>query len=156
MTRITGKKGARRLAASAGALVAGLAVGVPPAGAASPSAQKTPLTQTNRGCDGNVIGPVLSQAKGFAILSRPERDKVVAAVAVKGARPNTTYNIRLIQILPDDSDCHTINGTLTTDSNGHGNANVQERVLPGATTAWVDLNGQLDFDNYYDTQPVAF
>lgn len=156
MTRIIRSGHARIIATSAGAFVAALAVGVPSAGAAATPAQKMPLTQTNRTCDSTVIPPERTQPFGFAVVTKPAKDKLVAAVALKGALPNTAYNIRLIQILPDDADCHTVDGTLTTDAFGNGNANVQEPVLPGATSVWVDLNGQINPDNFYDTAPVSF
>lgn len=156
MTRTLQDWNVRIIVASAAGLVTVLALGAPAAdGAATPS-QKVPLTQTNRGCDAGVIPPVFAQARGFVAVTRTASGKLAAAVAVKGARPNTTYNIRLIQLLPDSSDCHGIDGTLTTDGLGDGNANVQEHMLPGATSAWVDLNGQNDFTNFYDTAPMSF
>jgi hypothetical protein len=156
MRHIIRSRHTRIIATSAVALVMALAVGVPSAGAGATPAQKTPLTQTNRSCDSTVIPPTHAQPFGFAVVVKPATNKLVAAVVLQGALPNTTYNIRLIQLLPDDSDCHTVDGTLTTDAWGNGNANVQEPVLPGATSVWVDLNGQLDPDNFYDTAPVSF
>lgn len=156
MSQIVRSRHMRIIATSALALVMALAVGVPSAGARAAPAQKTPLTQTNRSCDSTVIPPIRSQTFGFAVVVKPASNKLVVAVVLQGALPNTTYNIRLIQLLPNDSDCFTVDGTLTTDAFGNGNANVQEPVLPGATSAWVDLNGQLDPANFYDTAPVSF
>ena len=156
MMRTFPNRHARIVSASAAGLVAAMAWGVPSAGAAATASQKVPLTQTNRSCDGTVIPPVLAPALGFAAVTRTATDKLAAAVALKGAAPNTTYAIRLIQLLPDGSDCQRVDGTLTTDSLGNGNANVQEKLLPGATSAWVDLNGQNDFTNFYDTAPMSF
>lgn len=145
------------LAASVLALSLGAAVGVPAvAAAAATPAQKIPLTQTNRDCDGTVIPPVFSEAHGFAVVIKPASGKLVANVVLKNAEPNAIYNIRLIQLLPGSTDCATIDGTLTTDAEGDGNANVQEPVLPGVTSAWVDLNNQADFTNFIDTAPVSF
>jgi hypothetical protein len=133
-----------------------LALGAPSAGAAATPNQKVPLTPTNRACDATVIPPVFAQAQGFAAVTRTSTGKLAASVAVKGARPNTTYTIRLIQLLPDNSDCQGTDGTLTTDSLGNGNANVQEFLLPGATSAWVYLNGPDASGNVYDTAPMSF
>ncbi|QGN58554.1 hypothetical protein [Nostocoides sp. HKS02] len=156
MTRTIRNRNARILGASAAGLAAVLALGTPSAGAAATPSQKVPLTQTNRSCDATVIPPVFAPAQGFAAVTRTATGKLAASVAVKGARPNTAYTIRLIQLLPDNSDCQGIDGTLTTDALGNGNANVQELLLPGATSAWVDLNGQNDFTNFYDTAPMSF
>jgi hypothetical protein len=118
-------------------------------------AQRMPLTQTNRDCSGAVIGPPQDQPFGFAVIVRPASGRLIANVVLQGALPDTTYNIRLIQVLPNSADCFTIDGTLTTDSFGDGNANVQEPVIPGASSAWVDLNNAADSTNFYDTTPVS-
>jgi hypothetical protein len=145
------------LAVSVLTLSLGAAIAVPAAAAASATpAQKIQLTQTNRDCSGSVIGTVATEPHGFAVVIKPASGKLVANVVLQNAQPDATYNIRLIQVLPDSSDCLTIGGTLTTDAEGDGNANVQELVLPGATSAWVDLNNQADFTQFFDTAPVTF
>jgi hypothetical protein len=103
-----------------------------------------------------VIGTPVSEPPGFAVVIKPASGKLVANVVLQNAPPNTTYNIRLIQILPDSSDCLTIDGTLTTDAAGDGNAKVQEPVLTGATSAWADLNNAAEFTQFFDTAPVNF
>lgn len=143
------------------ALAACAVVAMPAAASAQATpAQKIPLTQTNRDCSGMVIGQPQSQSFGFAVVVRSAgpkpNGKLVANVVLQGARPDATYNIRLIQVLPGDPDCQMIDGTLTTDASGDGNANVQEPVLPNASTAWVDLNNAADFTNFYDTEVVSF
>jgi hypothetical protein len=67
------------------------------------------------------------------------------------------YNIRLIQISPGGVvvDCSTVDGTLATDSSGYGSTNVQEAVVQGATSAWVDLNNQADTTDFYDTAALS-
>ncbi|HEY2640599.1 MAG TPA: hypothetical protein VGI66_12040 [Streptosporangiaceae bacterium] len=145
------------LAASVLALSVGAAIAVPAAAAADATpAQKVPLTQTNRDCSGIRIGAPAAEAHGFAVVIKPASGKLVANVVLQNAEPNATYNIRLIQILPDSSDCATVDGTVTTDAAGDGNANVQEPVLPGASAAWVDLNNRADFTHFFDTGPVTF
>ncbi len=145
------------LAAPALGLALGAAVAVPAAATAQATpAQKLPLTQTNRDCTGAVIGSEQSQTFGFAVIIKTASGKLVANVVLQNDQPNTTYNIRVIQVVPGAQDCATVDGTLTTDSSGDGNANVQEQVLPGATTVWVDLNSQQNFAQFYDTVPVGF
>lgn len=141
-------------AVAASALAMG--VGLPSATASGMRAHQAPLTQTNRWCDATVIGEAQTRGFGFVNLIRPASGKLVAAVVLKGASPNTTYDIRLIQVVPGDTDCHTIDGTLTTDADGNGSANVQQKILPGATKAWVDLNNQADFAQFYDTAALSF
>lgn len=126
-----------------------------PAQAAATPAQKVPLTQTNRNCDGMPFDRQ-DQSFGFAVVHKTGSDKLVASVVLRNAPPNTTYNIRLIQLLSGDVDCSAIGGTLTTDAQGDGDANVQEHVLPGASSVWVDLNNQNNFAAFFTAQIVNF
>lgn len=157
MARIKSGRHAGVVATLTGVVVAALGLGVPAATAGATPAQKVPLTDTNRDCSGTAISPPSSTGSfGFAVTVAPASGKLVAAVALKGALPNATYDIRLIQVGGNPSDCDQIDGTLTTDATGDGNANVQERFLSGAGQAWVDLNNQANFGDFYDTQPVSF
>jgi hypothetical protein len=119
-------------------------------------AQKVALTRTNHSCDGVRIDGDRPTPFGQAVVTRPASGKLVVSVSVTGASPDTTYAIRVIQLLPGDADCHGIAGYLTTDSLGGGRASVQELVLPGASQAWVDLNATDDFTNFLDSDPVSF
>ena len=154
--------GARRARVATLAVVAVLGVGLEMqavAAAGATPAQRTPLTRTNRVCDGSIIGPEAPQPFGFVNLTRPASDKLVASVVLQGGPPGTTYNIRLIQVVPGDADCGSatvFEGTLTTDDLGNGNANVQEPVLPGASAAWVTLNKDGDFTDFFNMAPVTF
>lgn len=142
-----------------GASVLAMAAGLGVAGAAQASAtpaQKMPLTQTNRDCAGTAIGAPQTQSFGFAVITKTASGKLVVAVALKNGPPDKTYNIRLIQLVPGDADCFMVDGTLTTDAEGDGNANVQEAVLPGASSVWVDLNNQANFADFFTTQVVSF
>jgi hypothetical protein len=161
MASIFGTRHTKAAALAAVGMLAALGLGAPAADAAATPAQKTAVTDANRDCSGAVVGAGSSGKFGFANVVKPGSGKLVAAVALKGAEPNTTYNLRLIQILPGAADCGSyaagpFNGTLTTDSLGNGNANVQEPVLPGAGSVFVVLNGQGDPNNFYDTAPVSF
>ena len=159
MTHVLRRGFAPVLAASA--LVLGVGFSLPAAGAATAPAQKATLTQTNRNCDGSLAGPAATQPFGFANITVPAAGKLVTAVMLKGATPNSTYNIRLIQLPESLGDCgHFINGpfdgTVTTDSSGNGSTNVQEPVLTGATSVFVDLNNQANPDDFLTTPVVTF
>ncbi|MFC8504271.1 hypothetical protein ACFUC1_18080, partial [Pedococcus sp. NPDC057267] len=134
--------------------------GAPPAGGAHPPAatpaQKVVLTRTNRNCDGLMVDGDRPTPVGQAVVTRAASGKLVVSVSVTGASPDTTYAIRVIQLLPGDADCHGIAGYLSTDSLGAGRASVQEAVLPGASQAWVDLNATDDFTNFLDGEPLSF
>ncbi|SES16065.1 hypothetical protein SAMN05216199_2270 [Pedococcus cremeus] len=138
-------------AAAAGALVLGLG-GLPSANASGGGgAHKLSLTQTNRGCDGAQIGQTQQARFGFVNMIATGERHVVANVVLKGARPNTTYSVRVIQLVPGDADCSTVDATLTTDPLGNGHVLVHETVLDGATGAWVAVNNQADFTQFYAT-----
>jgi hypothetical protein len=143
------------MAASLAAMAAGLGVAGGAQAAATP-AQKVPLTQTNRSCNGTIIGEPTTRSFGFAIIRKTAHGRLVVTVALKDGPPNTTYNIRLIQVVAGDADCTVVDGTLTTDADGDGNANVHEAVLPGASRVWVDLNNQANFADFFDTRVVTF
>ena len=155
MRRLLGRRLWLGVAASVSLVAAGLGVAGAAHGSATP-AQKLPLTQTNRDCGGSVIGASQSRSFGFAVVTKTGRGGLVVTVALKGGPPNTTYNIRLIQLVAGDANCTVVDGTLTTDADGDGNANVHEAVLPHASRVWVDLNNQADFTEFFDTQVVAF
>ena len=155
MRGFLGRRPLLAVAAFLVAMAAGLGVAAEAAQAAATPAQKVPLTQTNRSCDGAVIGEPANQPLGFAIITKAAQGRLVVAVALKGGPPNTTYNIRLIQVVAGDADCAVVDGTLTTDAEGDGNANVHEAMLPGASRVWVDLNNQADFADFFDTRVVT-
>jgi len=144
------------------ATLVGLGLSTSIARAASPNngAQKVPLTTTNRNCDGTVATPPgIGGGTGFAIINKAAPGKLISNVVLENAVPNATYNIRLIQILPNAVDCQPYNGpgeaTLTTDALGNGSANYQEAVIDGAKGAFVVLNNQADpGDDFYTTQVV--
>ena len=155
MRRFLGRKPFQAVTASLAVMAAGLGV-AGGAQAAATSAQKVPLTQTNRDCGGSIIGEPLTQSFGFAVIRKTARDRLVVEVALKGGPPHTTYNIRLLQVVAGDADCTPVDGTLTTDADGNGNASVKEAVRPNASSVWVVLNNQADFADFFDTQVVFF
>ena len=155
MRRLPTRKPARAVAAFAIAMAAGLALAGGAQAAGTP-AQKMPLTQTNRSCDGTLSGEPTTRPFGFAVIRETGHGRLVATVALKGGPPNTAYNVRLIQVVAGDADCIGVGGTLTTDDDGNGNANVHEVVRPGASRVWVVLNNRANFAEFFDTQVVSF
>ena len=131
------------------------------AGAASPNshAQKVPLTTTNRGCDGTIIPPEQTKPFGFVIINKTGSGKLIANVVLESATPNATYNIRLIQILPNDTDCQPFDGPgeahFVTDAQGNGSVNYQEAVINGATGVFVAVNNAANpGSDFFTTQVV--
>ena len=140
------------------ATVVGLGLSTGIAGAAptnSNGAQKVPLTQTNAGCPGYTTQPTGVPTFGFAIINKTGSGKLIANVVLVGAEHNAIYNIRLIQLPSESTVCSQVDGTLTTDAQGNGNANIQVSADPGTTGVWVDLNNQADFTNFFDTRVVS-
>ena len=140
------------------ATLVGLGLGTGIAGAASPNssgAQKVPLTQTNADCPGYTTQPTGVPTFGFAIINKTGSGKLIANIVLVGAEPNATYNVRLIQLPSESTVCSQVNGTLTTDAQGNGYANIQVPADSSTTGVWVDLNNQADFTNFYDTRVVS-
>lgn len=130
-----------------------------PPGPAVP-ARKVTITRQNRDCLGMPVGPTLTQSFGFSVVRRTGAgsNMIVTTVVLQGATPNSTYTIRLIQLGPSlgTSDCPGVDGTVTTDEFGNGEANVREGVLPGATHVFVDLNNTADPNgDFFTTEPVS-
>ena len=76
---------------------------------------------------------------GFAVLNTTGNGMVIANVALKGATPDATYDIYVNQ---DPGGCPTVaTGTLTTNGEGNGNANVKVPAIPGASMYWVSAVG---------------
>ena len=76
---------------------------------------------------------------GFAVLNTTNNGIVIAEVSLKGATPNSTYDIYVNQ---DPDGCPTVaTGTLTTNSQGNGNANVKVPAVSTATKYWVSADG---------------
>jgi len=92
-------------------------------------------------CDSNQqIGDVSQAGPGFVIFNQDASGGVHANVVLQGASPNTTYVVRLIQAVPDGSDCYNIDGTITTNRQGNGQLNIVEPTLAGATSAQVIID----------------
>ncbi|OQE32087.1 hypothetical protein PENSTE_c001G07721 [Penicillium steckii] len=141
-------------------LVSLLAATTTPATAAVISLQSAPLTQTNRECNGVANESPMTKSFGFVQLATTKigPPQLVAIPALIGGKPNTAYNVRLIQIKNGQAVncgyCTTGGGTLTTNKMGIGSTSVQQAVSPGATAAWVVLNEKTQCNNYYDIAPL--
>jgi hypothetical protein len=137
-------RGLRMLVATL--VVAGLTAGVAAAGAGG--SQKFDLLGPNGNafCDGS---GVISGAPGFgfAVINAPSNGTVEATVSLKGVKPNTTYGVGLIQGL---ADCGTIDGTITTNGQGNGNAHVSEPSV--SSHAFVGLVEDPCLCTFYTTQ----
>ena len=76
---------------------------------------------------------------GFVVLNTTGNGWLIANVALKGATPDSTYDIYVNQ---DPGGCPTVAvDTLTTNGQGNGNANVKVPAVPGATVYWVSAVG---------------
>jgi hypothetical protein len=136
--------------AAGAAVVLGLGLSAPFAQAA-PHNQKVPLTTANVNCDGSsATGTGTGPGGGFVIYNEPATGKLITVVVLQDARPNTTYNVRVIQ---SASTCSQVDGTITTDGFGNGNVNIQEPVT--GTTAFVAINNTGNPLNDYLTSPVV-
>ncbi|KAJ5761852.1 uncharacterized protein N7511_005234 [Penicillium nucicola] len=135
----------------------GLLAATSPATAALISFKNGALTKTNRNCDGSVIGSPQTQTFGTVELSRVG-NQLVAVPVLLGGTPNKSFNVRLIQLNAGGAlncgTCASGGGTLNTNNAGIGNGYVQQTILPGATSAWVDLNQKDNCDNFYDIAPL--
>ncbi len=77
------------------------------------------------GEDASEAGP------GFVVFNYDrDANTVMANVALKGATPNTTYVVRLIQ--GGSGDCFTVDGTITTNGQGNGTLTIYETMFAGA------------------------
>ena len=128
-------------AGAAGALLLGSGVGA----ASAAGVNKLSLTETNRDCDGAVIGSRESQAFGSANVNLVGSGAIVAKVSVRGGDPNAEYGVRLIQVPSEQTnDCGNYLGpfeaVLTTDDAGSGTLQMREAAIAGASGVFVVLN----------------
>jgi hypothetical protein len=75
---------------------------------------------------------------GFVIFNQDQGAGTVSAnVHVKGAEPNTTYVVRLIQGNGTGDDCGVVDATFTTNGQGNGGELVVEATAVGTTAIQV-------------------
>src|SRR6266550_1701746 len=123
------------------ALTAAMGIGLvgvaSPAGAAGNGAVKQPLL-ANTGGDcfqGATSGTPIGNS--FVILNKAGGN-VSAEIHLQGAPANGQWTIKLDQ-RPLEGCNPAVEGTITTNGQGNGNAHVSEPVLPGNTGAFVRL-----------------
>lgn len=130
--------------APAGALVAAPATGVSPAvAAADDSSTFLPFATTLRRCDFSALDYYDAKGDGRAsAVVRSGGGQVSADVSLATAKPNTAYQVRLIQMPRESSaGCHagspgTAVATLFTNGAGVGAVTLSAPRMAGATGAW--------------------
>jgi hypothetical protein len=137
--------------AAAAALGLGFGAGTAQADSSNSHAHKVPLTTANISCDGtSTAGQGNGPGEGFVVYNRPNDGKVIAVVVLQDARPDTSYNVRLIQ---SASECGIIDGTIITDDQGDGSTNIQEASEGGSV--FVAVNNSADpYSDYFTTRVV--
>ncbi|MBV8930477.1 MAG: hypothetical protein JO152_15255 [Mycobacteriaceae bacterium] len=129
-------------------------------------AKIVPFSTLFRRCDHTDVTNVEGggDGQGFAAISR-DGSTVRADVTFQAATPDTTYGVRLIEMprSPVDSCDRGGPGTVvtypTTDGGGNFYVTLQEDVAPGATGAWVFIDGphsgSKPYGEYYTSDFVA-
>lgn len=115
----------------------------PAALAANQGAGKAPLYNTESGYTCALGATDTSGATfGFAVMNVNGNGTLGVEVAVKGATPNSTYDIWVNQ---DPGACPlgapTAAGVLSTNGQGNGNAHVTLPAVEDATMFWVSAVG---------------
>jgi hypothetical protein len=127
MRRITS-----RTAVAFGALLFAVALAGP---ASAAGATKVPLLKEAFGsCSTGAAGG--APTGGFAIIHSTGSNALTAEVSLKGATPNTTYTLALVQT-PSGTDCFDPEATITTNGVGNGNVHIQEPLRAGTTGAFI-------------------
>lgn len=111
-----------------------------------------PLTSIFRACDQSKIQyvPPAGNGNSQAVIGTGGTSTVTADVRLAVGKPNTPYNVRLIQVpRPASQPCNAgdpgvATGVLITDGVGTGAVTVQDSVRSGATGAWVFIEGPPD------------
>ena len=92
---------------------------------------------------------------GFVVFNSPGNEATVSAViSLKGAAPNATYKVKLLQDFePCFGEAHP-NSVLHTNARGNGTVEVSDERFPGATTFFVELFNQAPPHDEYATPEV--
>jgi hypothetical protein len=91
----------------------------------------------------NTYVPADGTGRAVAYIRTPDSDTVLAEVDLATARPNTGYEVVLIQFPRssaagcDGSSPGAVSGLLQTDELGAGRIELRDRILDDATGAWV-------------------
>jgi hypothetical protein len=112
-----------------------------------------PLSMILRACDfaaKHYVGTD-GNGSGTATIGTGGTTTVTANVFFGVGLPNTAYNVRLIQgPRPGTQNCNLGDpgvafAVLNTDGNGTGSVTLRDTVRPGATYAWVAMDGPTDY-----------
>jgi hypothetical protein len=112
-----------------------------------------PLSSILRACDFGVKHYVATNATGSGqvTIGTSGTNAVTAYVWFSIGRPDTGYKVRLIQgPRPGSANCNPGDpgvafAILLTDGNGTGSVTLRDTVRPGATNAWVAIDGPTDY-----------
>ncbi len=129
-----------------------LGVGTPSAAAEASDGDMVPLSATLRACDSSPIKFVGTNGTGSGqgFISTGGGNTVTATVNFAIGRPNTPYQVRLIQGPRSETqrcnagDPGVASAVLNTDGNGTGSLTLQAPVQSGATNAWLFIDGPPD------------
>lgn len=125
-----------------------------------------PFAQIQRRCDhsANMYTSPTGYGRATAVV-RSTGSAVAADVQLVTARPDTRYDVRLIQTPRASSascnggDPGVVAGALQTDGAGTANVTLQGPITSGATNAWVYISLPGEFsqtpDEYYTTDYEA-
>ena len=108
-----------------------------------------PMSEVLRRCDFTetiyTLSTATSAGSAVSIVSTTGSD-VRADVSLTRATPDVRFFVRLVEYPPPTNLCRPGNpgvaaATIDTDGGGNGTVSLQEPVLPGATHAWVFMEG---------------
>jgi hypothetical protein len=130
----------------------GLGSGAGPAAAEVANGGMVPLTAAFRACDFTSHDYISATGfgSGQAFIGTGGGNTVDATVNLAIGRPNTPYQVRLIQgPRPGTQKCNAgdpgvASAVLNTDGNGTGSVTLHDAVRSGATNAWVFVEGPPD------------
>ncbi|MGB3232792.1 MAG: hypothetical protein WBB57_19050 [Mycobacterium sp.] len=161
ITRIT--RAAAAMAISVSALASGIG-----AGAASADTAETflPLSQALRRCDFSEMVYVGGTGYGRATAQvRADGGDVVADIQFATGRPNTRYEVRLIQaprssaVPCNAGDAGVAGSALFTDAAGAAGITLRGPIMSGATGAWVMITRPSAYSQipaeFYTTDTIA-
>jgi hypothetical protein len=85
---------------------------------------------------------------GFAVLNTPgDETTVTGEVALKRARPSTTYDVTIVQALPVGCEI-TIGHTITTNNKGNGNLHFTVERVPVGREFFVEVFNVANAEEY--------
>ena len=134
------------------AVLAMIGFGTGSAAAEAANGEMVPLSSIFRACDFSTARFVsaMGNGSGQVFIGTGGTSTVTADVHFAIGKPNTPYNVRLIQVpRPASQPCNggdpgVATGVLNTDGNGTGAVTVKDSVGSDATGAWVFVEGPPD------------